>query len=353
MLPPTADLGTDFVSELRAAAEATHELVDECAAAAAEAAKNAKGGGGGGMCGGGKAAATVAPAPDAGLVDKLLAKDVAIAELRARLRKHATAVPALKRQTSSAADFWRTQVASGGDASWEETEQALATALASGDDASTAAEAVSLLPKLRTLLCDATGRVKAAKLGETFGTDASSLVDVVSPPPPTPRNRRVSSTSSAVKGGDGTYPLMADVDAGFVMAREGATLAELRTVVTAAGAELRRGPELRFLGAGEWSWALHDGKSKVRPSQEGTLRAFEHVPGLCVLGGAGGRASATLSAASSVDVAGAAPRCAQRNSSSRRRRRRCSRRRRRRRRRSRWKASSTTMRCASASRGCA
>ena len=37
----------------------------------------------------------------------------------------------------------------------------------------------------------------------------------------------------------------------------------------------------------------------MRPSQEGTLRAFEHVPGLCVLGGAGGRASATPSAASS------------------------------------------------------
>ena len=301
MLPPTADLGADFVGELRAAAEATHELVDECAAAAAEAAKNAKGGGGGGMCGGGKAAATVAPAPDAGLVDKLLAKDVAIAELRARLRKHATAVPALKRQTSSAADFWRTQVASGGDASWEETEQALATALASGDDASTAAEAVSLLPKLRTLLCDATGRVKAAKLGETFGTDASSLVEVVLAAAANAKEpTRVFNIECRQKGGDGTYPLMADVDAGFVMAREGATLAELRTVVTAAGAELAdEDPSCAFLGAGEWSWALHDGKSKVRPSQEGTLRAFEHVPGLCVLGGAGGRASATPSAASS------------------------------------------------------
>ena len=336
MLPPTADLGADFVSELRAAAEATHELVDECAAAAAEAAKNAKGGGGGGMCGG-KAAATVAPAPDAGLVDKLLAKDVAIAELRARLRKHATAAPALKRQTSSAADFWRTQVASGGDASWEETEQALATALASGDDASTAAEAVSLLPKLRTLLCDATGRVKAAKLGETFGTDASSLVEVVLAAAANAKEpTRVFNIECRQKGGDGTYPLMADVDAGFVMAREGATLAELRTVVTAAGAELAdEDPSCAFLGAGEWSWALHDGKSKVRPSQEGTLRAFEHVPGLCVLGGAGGRASATPSAASSRSTSPVPAEVARPNFSWRRRRRRCSRRRRRRRRRSR------------------
>ena len=99
---------------------------------------------------------------------------------------------------------------------------------------------------------------------------------------------RVFNIECRQKGGDGTYPLMADVDAGFVLARENATLAELRTVVTAAGAELSdEDPSCAFLGAGEWSWALHDGKSKVRPSQEGTLRAFEHVPGLCVLGGAG------------------------------------------------------------------
>ena len=321
MLPPTADLGADFVSELRAAAEATHELVDECAAAAAEAAKNAKGGGGGGMCGGGKAAATVAPAPDAGLTEKLLAKDVEIAELRARLRARAAAAPprrstpihgganaaapALEKSKSSAADFWRAQVANGGggDASWEETEQALTAALASGggDDAAAAAEAVSLLPRLKPLLCGVDGRVKAAKLGEIFGTDAGGLVEVVLKAAANAREvERVFNIECRQKGGDGTYPLMADVDAGFVLARENATLAELRTVVTAAGAELADDdPSCAFLGAGEWSWALHDGKSKVRPSQEGTLRAFEHVPGLCVLGGAGGRASATPSAASS------------------------------------------------------
>ena len=220
MLPPTADLGADFVSELRAAAEATHELVDEAppppprpprppAAAAVDG-------------GGGKAAATWRRRPTPAWSTSC-SPDVAIAELRARLRKHATAVPALKRQTSSAADFWRTQVASGGDASWEETEQVLATALASGDDASTAAEAVSLLPALRTLLCDATGRVKAAKLGETFGTDASSLVDVVLAAAANAKEPTRVFNIERLWGGDGTYPLMADVDAGFVMAREGAT----------------------------------------------------------------------------------------------------------------------------------
>ena len=220
MLPPTADLGADFVSELRAAAEATRDLGDECAAAAAEAAKIAKGGGGG-MCGGGKAAATVAPAPDAGLVDKLLAKDVAIAELRARLRKHATAVPApsgrrARRRPRDPVRAAAMHLGRRPSRRWRPRSRAATT--------STAVEAVPLLPKLRTLLCDATGRVKAAKLGETFGTDASSLVEVVLAAANAKEPTRVFNIECR-QGRRRAYPLMADVDAGFVMAREGATLA--------------------------------------------------------------------------------------------------------------------------------
>ena len=87
--------------------------------------------------------------------------------------------------------------------------------------------------------------LKAAKLGETFGTDASSLVDVVLAAAANAKEpTRVFNIECRQKGGDGTYPLMADVDAGFVMAREGATLAELRTVVTAAGRPQPPGEEL-------------------------------------------------------------------------------------------------------------
>ena len=87
--------------------------------------------------------------------------------------------------------------------------------------------------------CGVDGRVKAAKLGEIFGTDAGGLVEVVLKAAANAREvERVFNIECRQKGGDGTYPLMADVDAGFVLARENATLAELRTVVTAAGAEL-------------------------------------------------------------------------------------------------------------------
>ena len=166
-------------------------------------------------------------------------QDVEIAELRARARARGGGAAAAehadpRRRRCGSAGARAQQVVGGrlpgrrrsptaaGDASWEETEQALTAALAGGggDDAAAAAEAVSL-PRLKPLLCGVDGRVKAAKLGEIAGTDAGGLVEVVGEAAANAREvERVFSIECRQKGGDGTYPLMADVDAGFVLARE-------------------------------------------------------------------------------------------------------------------------------------
>jgi NADH dehydrogenase FAD-containing subunit len=78
-------------------------------------------------------------------------------------------------------------------------------------------------------------------------------------------------------------------DAGFVMVREGASLAALRAILAKALLNTEFGPTAAM---NAYSFYLHDGATAVAAEEESYMQVFDHVPGLVLVPSGTGGASA-------------------------------------------------------------